>query len=456
MTPYDPVGSERSAVGPRIEAFLGLCVLGGLIWVMGFLWVYGFLPQPFFYEPLDTWMDWFNTAYWAHHPGAYDTWGTIYPPLSFVILKFTTFGPCYASAEQYPSRSCDWYGALTLHLFFLLNIVLIAKTYLKIDRRTALPRAFALSAGLPMLFGLERGNLLILCFSCLILAYGPLLRSARWRWFFAGCAVNLKVYMVGTLFAQLVKRRWRWFEGAGIATLGVYLVSFAIMGTGTPMQIWQNLNNFSDAIQVASILELWYPGTYTALLALMRGDSFPILTVIGSGPVMFWSAVLPVLLWIVVALVAMAAAATAFRPQAVPLHRLIFLSIAFMLIRSEAGGYTEVFFMLFVFMEPWRGFGRIWSIVWCYILCIPAEIPVIWIPPAVRESFLGGGPVIVQYAVGVGSFLRPMVVLSIVTAMSLVTLREVWNQLRSEGWSSPFDFRAARRTPPLQDKLLPE
>ena len=45
----------------------------------------GFLPAPFVFDVGDTFMDWFNTAYWAHNPGAYSVWGTIYLPLSFVL-----------------------------------------------------------------------------------------------------------------------------------------------------------------------------------------------------------------------------------------------------------------------------------------------------------------------------------------------------------------------------------
>jgi hypothetical protein len=421
-----------------VEPLLAAVVGAGLLWALGYLLIYDYLPQPFFYEPQDTWMDWFNTAFWAHQPGAYDTWGTLYPPLSFVVLKFVTFGGCYAFSEQYPSRDCDWYGIAMLHLFYVINVVLIARTFLKIDRRTALPRAFALSAGLPMVFALERGNLILLCFTCVMLAYGPLVRSARWRWVFAALSVNFKVYLVGALFAQILRRRWRWFEGAALATVIVYLLSFAAMGTGTPWQIYNNIVNYSGGFQAAGLLDLWYAGTYKPLLSLLRGEAFPILNVLGSRQIELLSVVLPAILLATLGLIGLAALAAAFRPQRVPMYRLVFLSIAAALITSEAGGYTQMFLILFVFMEPWRGFGRIWAIVVCYILCIPADIPIVWVPPVVRESFLGGGPVIAQYAVGVGPFLRPGLVLSVAVALSCVTLRDVWDQFRSEGWRIGF------------------
>lgn len=420
-----------------IEPLMAVAVAAGFLWAMGYLLIYHYLPQPFFYEAFDTWMDWFNPAYWAHQPGAYDSWGTIYPPLSFVFLKFTTYGPCYPFAEQYTSRDCDVYGITTLHLLYVINIVLTAKTFIKIDRRTALPRSFALTAGLPMLFSLERGNLILICYTCLLLAYGPLVKSARLRWFFAGCAVNFKIYLIGTLFAQLIKRRWRWFEGAMLATVLVYLVSFAIIGTGTPAQIIDNMKAFALTLEVPTVLDLWYTMSYNPLMALMDGRASSIVNTVGSGPIELWSFILPLAVAGTMVLIGLAALAAAYRPAVAPLHRLILLSMSSALITSETGGYTQVFLLLFVFMEQWRGFGRIFAIVTGYILCIPADIPLYWIPPVTRESFLYGGPVTAQYAVGIGPFIRPGMVLALAISLSLVTIHDVWRQLRSEGWRIP-------------------
>lgn len=423
--------------GLRIEYAFGLAIAAGIAWSMIFLAMNSYLPTPFFYEPYDTFMDWFNTAFWAHEPGAYDTWGTIYPPLSFVFLKFLTYGGCYPFAEQYSSRDCDVYGIATLHAFFVLNIFLIAKTYLKVDRRTALPRSFALAAGMPMLFALERGNIIILCFTCLLLAFGPLVRSARLRWLFAGMAVNFKVYLIGSLFAQLLRRRWRWFEGAVIATVLVYLVSFAIVGAGSPGEVYNNIVNYSGGFQAASVLDLMYASTYQPLLSLVRGDAFPILTYLTSDQADLVTSVLPILILSVVALVFVAALAAAFRPQSVPMFRLVFLSIAVALITSEAGGYTQIFLLLFVFMEKWEGFGRIFAIVVAYILCIPAEIPIGFVPAVTRDSYLGGTTVNAQYIVGLGPFVRPGLILAMIVALALVTIRQVYSQLLREGWRLP-------------------
>ena len=414
------------------------------------LYFYQYLPAPFFYESYDTFMDWYNPAYWAHQPGAYDTWGSLYPPLSFFVLHFVTDGRCYAFAEQYASRDCDLYGLITLHAFYLINIGLTIATFVKIDRRTAVPRAFALSAGLPMLFALERGNIILLCYACLILAYGPLLRSTRLRWFFAACAVNFKIYLIGTLLAQLARRRWRWFEGALIASIGVYLITFAWMGAGTPKEIYQNIAFFADHFQSASPLDIMSTSSYQPAAFVLSGNAFPVLNMLGSRTLEGLLTFIPIITYATVALILLAALAVTFRPGAVPMHRLILLSIGAALITSEAGMYTFMFLMLFVFMEPFRGPGRIWSIITCYLLCIPADIPLFDVPPLARDSYLGGTTVIAEYAVGLGPFVRPGMMMTVLIAMSLVTLREVWGTLRAEGWR--LGFRSDPAHPSLANR----
>lgn len=71
----------------KVEAILSAVILGVLVYCATFAYVYNYLPQPFFYEPADTFADWFNTSYWARNLGTYDTWATLYPPLSFVFLR---------------------------------------------------------------------------------------------------------------------------------------------------------------------------------------------------------------------------------------------------------------------------------------------------------------------------------------------------------------------------------
>lgn len=419
-----------------IEPLLALIVLAGLIHSIVFLVRQGYLPPPFFYEPSDVWMDWFNTAYWAYDPGRYDSWGSIYPPLSFLFLKLSTIRQCYVDADGLAARECDWLGIAAIHILFLINIWLIARTFLVLDRRTALPRAFALAASLPMLFALERGNLMIACFTCILLGFGPLLRSARLRWLAAGLAVNFKIYLVGAIFAQLVRGRWRWFEGAAIATLLVYVATFLLLQDGSPSQILFNITSLTEGFEVGGFLDGWYASSYTPLMSLLESRYVPVVGLIGSWSVETMAWLLPAMLRSTQIAILAAVAAAWLRPHVVPTYRVTNLAIALALITAESGGYTQMLVIFFVFMEPWRGAGRRVAIICAYLLCIPLDIPIDHLPSSTRDSFLAGGPVVVDITLNIGPFLRPLLMQMIAVALCCVTLRDVSRDIRRHGWRS--------------------
>ena len=453
-TPEAPPSASR-----WLEPLLALIVAGGVVWA-GYHWITeGFLPQPFFYEPFDIWADWFNTAYWARDPGTYDTWRTIYPPLSFVFLQMFGLEHCYPIATGTdPSaglmaRGCDWPGYVTLHAFFLINAVLVYRIYKKIDPRSAPWRAFALAAGLPMLDGLERGNLIIVSFTCLVLAYGPLLRSARLRWVFAGLAINFKVYLIAALFPLLLRRKWRWVEGALVATVMIYLLSYAWLGRGTPKEIVDNILSFNDQLGAAQLLDLWYATTYRALLSLLGSSNFPMMDIIGSRNVDLLLVLIPAIQYTVQASLIAAAVAIWLRPEVVPLYRVINIGLMLALITSEAGGYTQAYFIFFIFMERWKGFGIKWAIVAAYVLSIPLDIPLDRSLPVVRPAYFPNTTIIVNYYIMLGPFVRPLIVLTIAFAIACATLRTVWLDSRANGWRDRWRF-APDVTPRVTDAAL--
>lgn len=433
--------AERGS-GPLVERWLAVPVAIGFAYSLIFLGLHGYLPPPYFYEPSGTFMDFSAPATFAYQGGAYESFQTIYPPLSFVLLKLVSWGPCYAFNPSEEARSCDTYGIAWLFLIYLINTVLIWLSFRKLDRSTAAPRTLALCAGLSMTYALERGNVLLFCFTCLILAYGPLVRSARLRWIFAGLAVNFKVYLIGTIFAQLLRHRWRWFEGALVASVIIYLITFAIYGEGTPSQIYDNVTAYAGAFQQASLLEFWYPSSLQPIRLLLQGDTqFPVFTALGSTTIAIATLVVRSLILATTISILVAAAASWWRPAVVPMHRLILLSIGIAVINSEAGGYTQMILIFFVFMERWRGVGRVTAIVFAYILCIALDFPIERVPPVVRDSYLGGRFVITEYSVGIGTLLRPVLIHLMLLSLALVTLRDVWVDARRNGWRSPLPWR---------------
>lgn len=435
--------------GYKVEIVLMGLILAGIAYSAVHLARFGYLPSPFFYEPMDTFADWFNTAFWSRQQGAYDTWGAVYPPLSFVFLRLTTLGYCYPEVRQfegspgYDARSCDWLGLAMMGIFFVLNIVLTWKTYRKLDPATAPMRTLAVASGMPMLMALERGNLLIVAYPCVLLAFGPLVASARVRWVFAAMAINFKVYLVGAVAALLLKRRWMWVEGALFATAIVYLLSLAAFGNGTPTQIIANISSFSEN-RASQILDGWSAFTYIPLASVVELGTFPLSGVIGSRWVELLDILLPTLRLVTLAIIAAAAFVIWLKPGLFSPSRAVLLAILMALSSSESGIYTLIFVFLFVMMEPWRGFGRKWAIVMCYVLAIPIDLAIDRLPEMVTYFYFTGAEGIMPREVVLGPFLRPLMIMTVVWAISLTTLMEAFRR----------PSRAASSIPPANDPAV--
>lgn len=418
-----------------LEAVLAAIIVGGIAYCGVHVGLYGFLPPPFFYEPSDTFADWFNPAFWSRQEGAFDSWGTIYLPAPFVFLRLLGFDHCYPDTRALDSsagldaRSCDWLGLVALAIIFMLNIVLTWRVFSRIDRATTPMRTICLALGAPMLNGLERGNLILVTYTFLLLALGPLLASARLRWLFAGLAINFKIYAIGSIVPLLLKRRWRWVEGALLAAVLVYLLSFAIFGEGTPLQILANMRDFSS-LGASQILDAWYTATYLPLYSVLETGIFPMSEIIGSVWVDRLMILILALQRLSQGLIFLAALAIWYRPDAFTSHRAVALGTLMAIITSEPGGYAVVLFMLFVLMEPWRGFGRKWAIIACYILAFPFDLAIDTLPESARELYFHDTMTMITQHVTLGPFVRPLIIMSIAWAISLTTLRELWTEMR--------------------------
>jgi hypothetical protein len=406
------------------ETVLAGIILVGIFYAVGHILLFGFLPPPFFYLPADTFADWFNVAYWSRHPGTHDSWRSIYPPLSFSFIGRLGFDYCYpTNALLSDMRSCDWPGLMFLGSIFIVNVLLTWKVFARIDRKTAPMRTICLALGMPMLTALERGNLILVAYTCVILGFAPLLASSRLRWFFVGLAVNLKVYLVGLIFALLLKRRWVWVEGALICVTLIYVVTLADFGSGTPGEVFGNIVGFSDN-KASRILDVRNSLNYDPLYEVLESGSFPLRFLAGT----YWSDILVTLLpllKIATQLLILAAAFAIFlNPTLYSPSRALALGI--MMVLQTIGGpfYIMMFVFLFVLMERWRGFGRIWAITACYLLAFPFDYAISYLPPATRALYFVETSAEISTPITIGPFIRPFLVMTMMWAISLTTVQQ--------------------------------
>jgi hypothetical protein len=405
---------------------LAILVLAGLILAAWRLVHEGYLPQPFYYRVSESLMDLYSPAMWANRGDAYTRWHSLYPPLSFLYLRLTSLGACYAGGD-FAARDCDWLASVALFAVFLGNLALVFANYRLADPRTALPRTIAMGLGLPMLYALERGNLLIPCFTCFVLGYGDLIRRRWIRSAALAVTMNFKPYLVFITLPLVVKRRWAylaWCIGFGAA---IYMATVLWYGSGGPLEMIANETHYAGAPSKSYFGDLYFATDYWPLIRLLH-DYPPGLRLGSAATSQAWSLGLTLLLRLTqVAALALVAIAM-FRPQGVDVRRLGALVAvgAITAYTTGSSGYAQIFLFFLVFYEPWRGPTRITVLVAAYLLCIPIDYVILPLVNQSAYSWLGGRMVTPADGVSVGQFVRPALLLVIQTGLIVLNLQDIF------------------------------
>jgi hypothetical protein len=393
----------------------------------------GFFPQPFYHNPNDTFMDWTNTAFWANNPGAYSVWQSIYPPISFVFLRLFTVHSCY-KFDTYFARPCDWMFAWTMSIFYILNCILVFKTFNKIDPSRAWLRTICIGLGLPMLFSIERGQLLIPTFTFFILAHGRVLGSARLKWIANAIAINFKPYLILTILPPLIKRKWIQFEGYIIAGLAVYLITYGIFGVGTPIELLNNISTFSEMPVDQSFDLVYYQSTYQAMINALH-KPIPYMAFIGSQPVEILEVMLPAVIRIGQVGVAACFVGAALRPMAVPTHRLAALAVMVAATTSMVGGYTQLLIVFLVFFERWGGVWKTSALLLAFCLSLTVDYTIMIISSEVVTGYLSNRVINDRFGLTLGELMRPAFILLIEYSLVLASFSDILRYRRGEARS---------------------
>ncbi|WP_084578923.1 hypothetical protein [Sphingomonas azotifigens] len=407
---------------PITETLLMLAVVASFAHAAWWFVDKGYLPQPFVFDTNDTFMDWFNTAYWANRPGIYSVWRSIYPPLSFVFLDLTSLPGCYPGSP-FHARDCDWLARGTIAAFYLVDIALLWIAFRRNDPRTAIPRSVAMALGLPLLFTLERGNLILVALPAFILAYGPVTRSGAWRAIAVAVTINFKPYLLLPALAHALRREWRSLELAGIATVLLYLATLAWVSSGTPGELASNTANWVHFVAGQVWNEVNYSTSYAPFL-LLRKSQLPLLEFVPSRLVEGIEVAVPVAIRSTQCLALAALAAAWLQPRALTQSRIATILLGAYLVTQSPGGYTQAFLLFLVLLEPWKG-GAAIAIVAAYLLCLVGDWPLASVLKLETQSWLSGRPVLPEFGLTIGHFVRPGLVILIVWSLSIDALVRV-------------------------------
>lgn len=419
-------GSRRWTLGKGLWAdrLFALALIAGLIKAAIDFHHNGYLPLPFWPDANDVYADGYSTAWWAFNGGAYDTWRTVYPPVSFVLTRLFGAARCY-DADVGFVRDCDWSLWWWTLAFYVLNAAIVWRTYRATDRDSALPRTLGLMLGLPMLYSFEHLNLLVFAYTGLFTFFSVGVASARLRWFAMAVAINLKVYLIMVLLGQLLKRRWRTVEWTLVMVVAVYLVTYLLEGDGTPYQIYRNIVIFSsDPDRASSWYFVFYASSYKSMVEFFVSQ-FRLMPIVGSWPLEFWGTVFSALILGIQAAALATFAAVWATPAVVSRVRVAAMCYLLVLISNETGGYTTAGAVFLVFFERWKGAGRITALTAAWLLCLAFDYKLVSIGARFQNGYLGGRPIWNDMWLTVGPFVRP----GLIMLMEIGLIMASWGEL---------------------------
>lgn len=401
--PLEPCVTNTQRPPPSIPIVVEGVLAGIVLASLGYLaWQFhnlGYLPHPFQSNTDESLMDFFNTAYWSYRKDAYLDWHTVYLPAAFLFVRGFTQSRCYG-VDAYAARTCDPGASALIAIPYLLNFCLVFLSFRKSGHARAIARTTALCLGLPMLYGLELGNLIIPCFTFFVAAFGGLVRSERLRWFLIAMSINLKLYLLVLALPRLAAREWRWIWGTGILGMIIYLATYIGYGVGSPVAVVRDLLFYAEHM----------PNQY----AMQNHFS-----ALASTQLNAWNHIFPLLIYSGQAGVAACYAATLTVKRAISTTHLTILILTLLSTQAAlhtsgySADYTQVFLIFMIFWTYEKGPASLMLVIPAYLLCISTDVQ---FSPAIHSpvySYWSQRWVMVKNGVALSQFARPALLLFI-------------------------------------------
>jgi len=382
-------------------------VFCSLIYIVVSVEVNGYLPTPFFYDKLDTLMDFFNVQYWVYDKGRYTEWKSIYTPFSFWLVSFFPYSdngyePLILRQEGIFYLIGLYVIATVLILYFQLKTIMYSNKILLIMLLT-----------MPFLFTLERGNLLFI--TLLFLLISSLNYKKLWIFsIFMAMAISLKIYLIALLFIPLLNLHFSRIILTLLLALFINFISANILGESNWWLFISNILEFSSDPRHYE----WSYFTYSYQNILLAFTELnPKYKDIGA-----WSHILTLLTTFIFFLfvsIKYLLSSSSFRNEKRNTLFLLLIMLI-MIVVKNSGGY--VFILLFPFLSSII-FNRV-SLYILLLLLLPIEIPLMTLDSITMESLISGQQVEISRDVTSGMILRPLLFLILYYMISINFLRK--------------------------------
>jgi hypothetical protein len=390
----------------------------GFFYYIYYLMKNGYLPSPFVYDKSDTFMDLFNVLYWAYDDGRYIDWGSVYPPLNFIILRLVNFvfaGGGFGDPALMRDNSQWVIVGVCLAYLAIPAILLKMRYWQNFSNIEKILIYFAIILSAPMLFTLERGNLILLAPILLALT---LSKIGMARSVCIALLINIKSYFVLLMIYYIARKNWKGFATCAVLSGLIFAISGLALDNHF-LVFFTNLFNFSQEAELFSLREVMaLPSSISAFSYVLK---HPDGTMFASGFLSSESIAIIVYLietikWSVLAI----SLAALFMKSKLMRDAEVFslLVVAITNLGIWVGGYT---FILYIALIPivikmrakWLYIGLI------SLMAMPLDIiPLLGDFIGTQYSYLAAAHIEILWTMGLGSVIRPIANLILLLLLS--------------------------------------
>ena len=365
---------------------------------------HGYLPAPFFFDSSDTLMDFYSPLFWVIKDGFYTSFNSVYPALNYYFLKiFALAIPSDQVTNAFQLR--NHFPALGL-IISLLYVFIIWVTvnigeWRKIHFISTGLIFLACLLSVPVLFGLERGNLIFLALLFLALYLNV---SNPWvKAIFLGLLINVKPYFVILLLQYLNVHQ------SNKAQLIRSILMAAAIFFGLGLLVGMNFIDYFEAFfGFSKNGTLLIEGVVALPHSIAALSTIKTLVNLGAGShYTFWFSLLKVINYAAVLLLLY----TTLFKKLTPLELLIASIVILTNFSISTGGYILIIYIVLI---PYLLQSKEYKILLIFILLI-FTLPLDWINFLKLDhylvfSYLGGNIFISEpsHFLAIGSIFRPL------------------------------------------------
>jgi hypothetical protein len=389
-----------------LALILGIQALG-FSFCLWFLIQHGYLPV-FTQNKFDSFMDFFQPLYWSDNDGRYTVWTSIYPPLNFIFLKLVKL--TFLGSANFPGSFELRASAFPVVLFILLSyllapiIVLRTKLWRSFTGAEKILLYFIMILSTPMLFALERGNLIIyaLIFLPFVLSSAGMIRV-----FCIAVLINLKPYMVLLIFFYLVRRNWKYFWLCTLLS-GMLFVLAGILLDHNFFYFFRNLFTFSQNDSFFSVKEIMaMPSSISAFSYVLNHEAIQHATKYSHFFNLHAIAnVISSINWFVIAWILFALYKNHNRLSDTQIFAVLLVVITNLGI--WVGGYSMIFYITLLPVFLTMRYRNIYCVILILLFALFDFIPLAKETIGDQYSYLTNSIVTVYWTLGMGSVFKPI------------------------------------------------